>query len=58
MKWVTTLRTHTVCPRSSDSFYIVTYNMKWVTTSQIHATNFCKNPNCKRGKFKGKLVTS
>ena len=23
----------TVCPRSSDQFYIVTYYMKWVTTS-------------------------
>ena len=23
----------TVCPRSSESFYIVTYYMKWVTTS-------------------------
>ena len=23
----------TVCPGSSDSFYIVTYYMKWVTTS-------------------------
>ena len=24
---------HTVCPGSSDPFYIVTYNIKWVTTS-------------------------
>ena len=24
---------HTVCPRSSDPFYIVTYYIKWVTTS-------------------------
>ena len=23
----------TVCPRSSDPFYIVTYYIKWVTTS-------------------------
>ena len=23
----------TVCPRSSDPFYIITYYMKWVTTS-------------------------
>ena len=23
----------TVCPRSSDKFYIVTYYIKWVTTS-------------------------
>ena len=25
--------TYTVCPRSSDPFYIVSYNIKWVTTS-------------------------
>ena len=24
---------YTVCPRSSDPFYIVTYHIKWVTTS-------------------------
>ena len=24
---------HTVCPRSSDPFYTVTYYIKWVTTS-------------------------
>ena len=23
----------TVCPRSSDPFYIVSYDIKWVTTS-------------------------
>ena len=25
----------TVCPRSSDTFYMVTYYIKWVTTSWI-----------------------
>ena len=25
---------YTVCPRSSDPFYIVTYYIKWVTTSR------------------------
>jgi len=24
---------NTVCPRSSDQFYVVTYYIKWVTTS-------------------------
>ena len=26
-------KVYTVCPRSSDPFYIVTYYIKWVTTS-------------------------
>ena len=30
---------YTVCPRSSDSFYIVRYYIKWVTTSWGHSTN-------------------
>ena len=30
---------HTLCPRSSDPFYIVTYHIKWVTTSWTHSTN-------------------
>ena len=29
---------HTVCPRSSDPFYIVTNYIKWVTTSWTHST--------------------
>ena len=29
-------RNHTVCPRSSDRFYMVTYYIKWVTTSWTH----------------------
>ena len=27
---------HTMCPRSSDPFYIVTYYIIWVTTSWTH----------------------
>ena len=27
-----------VCPRSSDPYYIVTYYIKWVTTSWTHST--------------------
>ena len=27
----------TVCPRSSDPFYVVTYYIKWVTTSWTHS---------------------
>ena len=27
----------TVCPRSSDQFYVVTYYIKWVTTSWTHS---------------------
>ena len=30
-------QTFTVCPGSSDPFYIVTYYMKWVTTSWTHS---------------------
>ena len=28
----------TVCPGSSDPFYVVTYYIKWVTTSWTHST--------------------
>ena len=28
---------NTVCPRSSDPFYIVIYYTKWVTTSWTHS---------------------
>ena len=27
----------TLCPRTSDVFYVVTYNIKWVTTSWTHS---------------------
>ena len=30
-------RLFTVCPRSSDPFYIVSYYIKWVTTSWTHS---------------------
>ena len=30
---------YTVCPRSSDSFYVVTYYIKWVTTSWTYSSN-------------------
>ena len=29
----------TVCPRSSDPFYIVSYYIKWVTTSWTYSIN-------------------
>ena len=32
-----------VCPRSSDSFYIVSYNIKWITTSRTYNTVFLKS---------------
>ena len=31
--WTKIICAYTVCPGSSDSFYIVTYYIKWVTTS-------------------------
>ena len=34
-----TERKYTVCPGSSDPFYIVTYQIKWVTTSWTHSMN-------------------
>ena len=33
----TILTPYTICPRSSDSFYIVSYYIKWVTTSWTHS---------------------
>ena len=30
-----------VCPGSSDPFYIVTYFIKWVTTSWTYSTTVC-----------------
>ena len=37
----------TVCPGSSDPFYIVTYYIKWVTTSWTHGMLVVK-----KGKLK------
>ena len=31
------LRKYSVCPRSSDPFYVVTYYIKWVTTYWTHS---------------------
>ena len=28
---------HTVCPRSSDPFYVVTYYLKWTTTAWTYS---------------------
>ena len=28
---------YTICPRSSDPFYLVTYYIKWVTTSWTYS---------------------
>ena len=33
----------TVCPESSDPFYIVSYYIKWVTTSWTHSTSGCSS---------------
>ena len=33
-------RAHTVCPRSSDPFYIVSYYIKWVSTSWAYRNRF------------------
>ena len=30
----------TICPRSSDPFYIASYYIKWVTTSWTHSIYF------------------
>ena len=38
--WVGAEILTTVCPRSSDSFYVVSYKIKWVTTSLTHSINF------------------
>ena len=35
-------RLFTVCPRSSDPFYLVTHYIKWVPTSWTDSTNFIK----------------
>ena len=57
---------HTVCPGSSGPFYIVTYNIKWVTTSWTYCTfyiifvdnlrlkinfSFAKFANCNKSKW-------
>ena len=32
---------YTVCPRSSDPYYIVSYYTKWVTTSWTYSIKCC-----------------
>ena len=34
----------TICPGSSDPFYIVNYCIKWVTTSWTHSSIMMKHP--------------
>ena len=36
---------NTVCPGSSDPFYIVSYYIKWVTNSWTHSTYLFKKPD-------------
>ena len=36
---LSSFRIHTVCPGSSDPFYIVTYNVNWVTTSWTYSNS-------------------
>ena len=31
---------NTVCPKSIDPFYMISYNMKWVTASWTYSNNF------------------
>ena len=54
---------HTVCPRSSDPFYIVTYYIKWVTASWAYScyksvcfehVNAAPGPSLK--KFREKII--
>ena len=37
IKSILRIRKDTMCPRSSDPFYIVSYKIKWVTTSWTHS---------------------
>ena len=45
---------HTLCPRSSDPFYIIISYIKWVTSSWTHniiKIKVLKEQNTKRNKF-------
>ena len=42
---------HTVCPRSRDSFYLVNYYIKWVTTSWTHRTIYAQRNRFFFGKY-------
>ena len=37
---------YTVCPRSSDSFYIASYYMKWFTTYWTYCSKAMHFPSC------------
>ena len=43
-----TVKQYTVCPRSLDPFYIVTYYTKWVKTSRTHISHM--SPGCSVGR--------
>ena len=45
------LMLYTICQRSSDPFYLVSYYIKWVTTSWTHSSttefeNDANRPSC------------
>ena len=42
----TNIEYSTVCPGSSDPFYMVTYYLKWVTTSWTYSSAFIALNTC------------
>ena len=42
---------HTACPRNSDQFYIVTYYIKWVTTSWTDSTRLARSYGLTEGQI-------
>ena len=46
---------YTVCPKSSDPFYIVSYYIKWVTTSGTYSIT--QSMNIRNQIFGNKKVT-
>ena len=36
---------HTVCPRGSNPFYVVSYYIKWVTTSRTYSNLILVKPS-------------
>ena len=43
---------YTVCPGSSDPFYVVTYYIKWVTTSWTYSNWYFSDPTVKKNKIR------
>ena len=41
----------TVCPRSSDPFYLVAYYMKWITTSCTYSILVLKSMHVEEKQF-------